>query len=98
MSTSEESPGATPLYKKYRYMQPHWVGFLRLFGLETGIRSYTLCPFWSGISFGFRGNYGSVSMYLSLQFQMSMKKRERREFKMDLKNCFACALIEVMII
>ena len=21
---------------------------------------YTLCPFWSGIGYGFRGNYGSV--------------------------------------
>ena len=29
--------GGTPLYKTYRYMPPHWVGFLRRFGLKTGI-------------------------------------------------------------
>ena len=33
-------PGGTPLYKLYRYVlppPPHRVGFLRRFGLETGI-------------------------------------------------------------
>ena len=29
--------GGTPLYKPYRYVPPHWVGFLRRFGLKTGI-------------------------------------------------------------
>ena len=29
--------GATPLYKLYRYLPPHRVGFLRRFGLKTGI-------------------------------------------------------------
>ena len=27
----------TPLYKLYRYVPPHRVGFLRRFGLKTGI-------------------------------------------------------------
>ena len=27
----------TPLYKPYRYMPLHWVGFLRCFGLKMGI-------------------------------------------------------------
>ena len=27
----------TPLYKPYRYVPPHRVGFLRRFGLKTGI-------------------------------------------------------------
>ena len=27
----------TSLYKPYRYVPPHWVGFLRRFGLKTGI-------------------------------------------------------------
>ena len=33
-------PGGTPLYKLYRYVPPppHRVGFLRRFGLETGIQ------------------------------------------------------------
>ena len=43
----------TPLYKPYRYLLPHRVGFLRRFGLKTG---HKLCPFWSGIGYGFRGN------------------------------------------
>ena len=30
-------PGGTPLYKPYRYVPPHRVGFLRRFGLKTGI-------------------------------------------------------------
>ena len=29
--------GATPLYKPYKYVPPHRVGFLRRFGLKTGI-------------------------------------------------------------
>ena len=29
--------GGTPLYKLYRYVPPHRVGFLRRFGLKTGI-------------------------------------------------------------
>ena len=30
--------GTTLLYKPYRYVPPQWVGFLRRFGLKTGIR------------------------------------------------------------
>ena len=30
-------PGGTPSYKPYRYVPPHRVGFLRRFGLKTGI-------------------------------------------------------------
>ena len=29
-------PGGIPLYKLYRYVPPHPVGFLRRFGLKTG--------------------------------------------------------------
>ena len=29
--------GVTPLYKLYRNVPPHWIGFLRLFGLKPGI-------------------------------------------------------------
>ena len=29
-------PGGTPVYKPYRYVPPHRVGFLRRFGLESG--------------------------------------------------------------
>ena len=30
-------PGGTPLYKLYRYVSPDRVGFLRRFGLKTGM-------------------------------------------------------------
>ena len=29
--------GVTPLYKLYRNVPPHWIGFLHLFGLKTNI-------------------------------------------------------------
>ena len=31
------SPGGSSLCKPYRYVPPLWVGFLRRFGLKTGI-------------------------------------------------------------
>ena len=31
--------GGTPLYKLYRYVPPHRVGFFRRFGLKTDIHS-----------------------------------------------------------
>ena len=38
-STLSSEPGGwgTPLYKLYRYVPPHRVGFLRRFGLKTDI-------------------------------------------------------------
>ena len=29
--------GVTPLYKLYRNVPPHWIGFLHLFGLKPGM-------------------------------------------------------------
>ena len=53
---------------------------------------YTLCPFWSGIGYGFRGNYGSDWAYLSFQFQMNKNEVEICEFEMYLKK-FLFALL-----
>ena len=52
--------GGTSLHKLYRYVPPHRVGFLRRFS-ENG---YRLGPIWSGIGYGFGGNYGSAWTYL----------------------------------
>ena len=50
---------------------------------------YTLCPFWSGIGSGFRGNYRSVrTSYLSFQFQMIKKEGVIYDFEMDCKKSF----------
>ena len=35
-SVQAQSGGGTPLYKLYRYVSPHQVGFLRRFCLKTG--------------------------------------------------------------
>ena len=64
--------------------RPNGTGF-RAFLVRNG---YTLCPFWSGIGYGFRGNYGIVWKYLSFQFQMSKKERDICQFEMDFWQCF----------
>ena len=76
--------GGTPLYKLYRYVPPHRVGFLLRFGLKT------LSLFRSGIGYGFRGNYGKVWTYLSFQFRMSKKEREICEFDWNGLDEFVC--------
>ena len=81
--------GVTPLYKPYRYVPPHRVGFLRCFGLKMGVHfaHFGLERVW------FPKELRIVWMYLSFQFQISKKEREICEFEMDLKNCFVCAVI-----
>ena len=67
----------TTLYKPYNiaYAPPQNSIVFAPFLSENGY--YRLCPFWSGIEDGFRGNYESVWTYLSFQFQMSKKKKEK---------------------
>ena len=64
----------TPLYKLYRYVPPHRVGFLRRFGLKTG--NHTLCPFWSGIGCGFKGNYGVYERLYRFNSKLVRKKEK----------------------
>ena len=66
----------TTLYKPYNSVcaAPKSIVFAPFLS-ENGY--YRLCPFWSGIEDGFRGNYESVWTYLSFQFQMSKKKKEK---------------------
>ena len=63
-------------YKPYRYVPPQGVRFLW----------YTLCTFWSGIGYGFRGNYGSVWTSLSFQFQMNINMKRNRHIR--IRNAF----------
>ena len=49
--------GSSPLYKLYRYVPPHRVGFLRHFGLKTGTDFANLV--WNRVWF-IRGNYDCV--------------------------------------
>ena len=52
-----EPERGTPLYKLYRYVRPHRVGFLRRFGLKTDIH---FAHFGLESGMVFEGNYGSV--------------------------------------
>ena len=49
-----------------------------LFALFWSENGYILCPFWSGIGYGFRGYYRSVWTYLSFQFQINKKEKNTR--------------------
>ena len=52
--------GGTPLYKLYRYVPPHRVGFLCRFGLKTGIH-FAHFGLESGMVFG-----GTTGVYESI--------------------------------
>ena len=87
VGTDSERPGGYSLIlKSYTYVPPQRVWFLPraqapVFAPFWSKNGYRLCPFWSGIGYGFRGNKGSVSASLLFQFQMCKKEREIREFK-----------------
>ena len=68
------------------------IGMYRPKGSVFGLK--TLCPFWSGIGYVFRGNYGSVHewTYLAFQFQMNKDEIEICEFEMHLEIFFVFAL------
>ena len=78
--------GGTSIYKPYSAVSPQRVGFLRRFGLKTGIDFVHFGPE-SGN--GSRGHYGSVRTYLLFQFQMKTEKdRVIYEFEVDFKKSF----------
>ena len=37
------TPGGPPLYKLYKFLSPHRVGFLRRFGLKTSVHFAHFC-------------------------------------------------------
>ena len=80
----------TLLYKPYRYVPPLKGKAFAPFRSENG---YRLCPFWSGIGYGFRRNYGSVWTCMQFQFQMTKKERIIGEFGWIWRNLFVGVLI-----
>ena len=70
---SSSPRGGTPLYKLYRYVPPHRVGFLRRFGLKTGIL-FVHFGLVSGMVF--EGTTECMNVLVSFQFQISKKERE----------------------
>ena len=85
------SRGLLPYISHIGMFRPKWYGY----GLFRSLNEYTLCPFWSGIGYGFRENYGSVWTYLPLQFQINKKEIEICQLEMLFKTSFVCALIWV---
>ena len=68
-------PGATPLYKPYRYVSPHRVGFLRRFGLETGI---LLAHFGLESGMVFEGTKECVNVFIvSIPNELERKRNMR---------------------
>ena len=65
-------------------MSPDRVGFLRRFGLKTGMHFAHFC-LESGMVFGVTTGV-QLRTYLSFQFQMSKKEREICEFEMAWKT------------
>ena len=82
--------GGLLLYKLYRYVPPHRVGFLRRFGLKTGMH-FAHFVLESGMVF--EGTTGVYERIYRFQFQMSKKKIEICELEMHLMNLFVCVLI-----
>ena len=78
--------GGTPLYKLYKYVPPHCVGFLRRFVLKTGTH---FAHFGLESGMAFEGTTECVNVFI-VQFQLSKKEREICEFEMDL-NIFLFA-------
>ena len=77
--------GYSLLYRLYRYVPPHQVGFLRRFGLKTGIH-FAHFGLESGMVFEELRERMKVFI---VSLQMSKKDgREICEFEMDLKNFF----------
>ena len=71
-------------------MTPHRVGFLRPFGLKTGI-NFAHFGLESGMVLG-----GATGVYMNVFIVSIPNEQERKrnmQFEMDLNNFFVCALI-----
>ena len=74
-------------------MPPHGVGFLRRFGLKTGILGIYFAYFGLESGMVFEGTTGVYERsYLPFQFQMNKNEVEIYEFEMHSKNVFVCTL------
>ena len=58
--------GSTPIYKPYSYVPPHRVGFLRRFGLKTGIH---FAHFGLESGMGFEGTTGVYERIYRFNFK-----------------------------
>ena len=89
-------PVTLEIFEPYRHVPPQSVGFLRRFGMKTGIDfAHAL---WAGIGCGLRRNYDCVSMCSSFQFQVNERESEiYANSKWILRNLFDAVLISAMM-
>ena len=79
-------PGGTPFYEPCRYVLPQRVGFLRCFGLKTGIE-FAHFGLESGMVFeGITGVYERICLINSKR--IVQKDRIKCKFEMDFKKSF----------
>ena len=79
--------GGTPLCRPHRYVPSQTVWFLRRFGLK---KRYRLCPFWSGIGYGFEGITGVYGGIYRFNSKWVRKKEKYADSKWNLRNLFCC--------
>ena len=73
--------GGTPLYESYRYVLPHWVGFLHCFGVKTGIH-FAHFGLESGVVFkGTTGVYERIYRFNSKRVRKKEKYANRNGFE-----------------
>ena len=81
----------TPLYKLYTYEPPHRLGFLRRFGLKTGIY---FAHFGLESGMVFEGTTGVYERVYRFNSKGSKKERENRRIRNGFEEFFlVCALI-----
>ena len=58
----------------------------------AGLKGTVFVPIWSGIGYGFQGNYENICIIIiSFQFQMNKKVREICKFKTGFNNSILLA-------
>ena len=77
--------GGTPLYKLHRYVPPHRVGFLRRFGLKTGIH---FAQFGLESFMVFDGTTGVYEGIYRFNSKLARKKEKYDFFFMRIRNEF----------
>ena len=83
-------PGGTPLYKLYRYVPSHRVGFLRRFGLKTGIH---FAHFGLESGMVFKGTTGVYERIYCFNSKWVRKREKHANSKRIWGIFFVCALI-----
>ena len=78
--------GGIPLHKPFRYVPPHIRRVNAPLWSENG---YRLCLFWSGIGYGFRGNYGRVWTH---RFNSKRVRKKEKYANLKLISDAVCVL------